>query len=140
MSVRPEHVIEAARMRGRPIPEPTVQQAQQALATVDVNALVAEEESKLVYEVWDKKSPINGVPAEYFLNRFDVDPSSEIYIVKDAETGNVVYFQPHEPEVAGHVRMTKATVHAVAQNHRRKIATERANARAIEQALKSLGV
>lgn len=65
-----------------------------------------------VLEIWDKKSPINGVAASVMLGRFDVPQGGEIYIIRDVDShkydlaGDVIRFQPHHPGVPGIVPMT----------------------------------
>lgn len=134
--VTAENIIQIAKERGK---QPDIATVNAELAKINQAAVQTEEKSKLIYEVWDKVSPINGVPAEKLLARDDVDPDSEIYLIKDAETGQVIYFQPYEPEAQGFVRMkTKEQAKTVAQNHKAKIAKMRANARVIEQVLTKL--
>lgn len=77
-----------------------------ALAGVDQAAVFAEAKAAVEVVVWDKVSPINDLPADYWLSRTDVDPDSEIYLV--LHDGAVVYFQPHAPVVPGNVRMKDA--------------------------------
>lgn len=77
----------------------------------------------LTYEVWDKRSPINGVAAEKFIARNDVDPRGEIYLIK--ENGNILFFQPHAPFEPGFVLMTPETVHDYAKAHIEQIEESR---------------
>lgn len=134
--VKPEDILRVAQERGKKIPDVALDRINNELSKINQATIQAEEEAKFVYEIWDKVSPINGVPAEKFLTRDDVDPDSEIYLIKDAATGQVIYFQPHEPESAGFVRMkTKADAENVAKAHKTKIAEMRANVRVAEQVL-----
>lgn len=63
--------------------------------------------SELTEEVWDRVSPINGVPAQHFLDRADVDENGDDDIILIKKGGRVVQFQPHEPKVSGMVRIGK---------------------------------
>lgn len=70
-----------------------------ALATINQDAVYDAARAKLVVEVWDRTSPINGVPAQYFIDRGDLPETGDVYLVK--VDGQVVEYQPHEPEQAG---------------------------------------
>jgi hypothetical protein len=140
MVITAQNLIDIAKVRNKDIPADKLTNAQDALATIDQELIQTEEEDKLIHEVWDKTSPINGVPAEVMLKRQDVDKTAEIYLIKDKATGRVIYFQPHEPNVGGLKRMTATDVLTIADNHRINVATERANTRIVEQAFKNLGI
>lgn len=87
-----------------------------ALRQINQEAVYLDVRSRYEVEVWDKTSPINGRPASYFLNRPDVDPNFEIYLIKD-QTGKVIFFQPHEAGVSGMVRMTGNNVMVKGREH-----------------------
>lgn len=72
-----------------------------ALTTIDQDAIYDKRRTELVAEVWDRVSPINDVPASHFLNRGDVPPIGDVYLIRDTVTGNIVTFQPHEPDAVG---------------------------------------
>ncbi len=110
------------------------------LATVDQDAVEAEVQSKLTYEIWDKVSPINDASAERMLARDDVDPSTEIYLLRDAQTGMVVYFQPHKPKVSGVRRMSTANCLACAKEHKDELCREQAEQRITKEVSQRLGV
>lgn len=95
-----------------------------ALASVDADAIFTAERAVWTTEVWDRKSPINGVPAQHFLDRDDVDEvgTDDIYLlIKD---GAVVGFQPHEAGVSGMVRIPKGQGTAKAKAHADDIAAD----------------
>ncbi len=135
-NVTADMIVNAAREKGIAISEETKTSIQLELGKIDQNIIQLEEENKLTYEIWDKVSPVNGVPAEKLLSRSDVDVNSEIYLIKDANTGKVLYFQPHAPGEIGFVRMkTKAEAESAAKKHRFLLAEARANARIIKEVL-----
>lgn len=109
------------------------------LAELDQDAIEADENANIVYEVWDRVSPINGVDPSYILSRTDVSADGECYIVKDSRTGSIVAFQPHVPGVGGMARMTAETVKSHAETHRSEIASQKAKDRIMESILKKLG-
>lgn len=78
-----------------------------ALAGIDQDALYDQVRATWTTEVWDRKSPINGVPAQYFLDRDDVDENDDNDILLLKQNGQVVGFQPHEPDVPGLARIPK---------------------------------
>lgn len=81
------------------IPDATDAELDAALASIDQDALYDQERAGWTAEVWDRQSPINGVPAQHFLDRGDVPAEGDVYLVK--QNGQVVMFQPHEPHVGG---------------------------------------
>jgi hypothetical protein len=139
-NVTDQMVVNMADRLGKVIPSDKLTNAQNALSKIDQSLIQSEEEGKLVHEAWDKVSPINGVRAETLLKREDVDPNAEIYLIKDKASGQVIYFQPHEPGISGLKRMTSTNVLTVADTHKIQVATDRANIRVIEQAFKNLGI
>ena len=83
----------------------------------DLDQRIVDTEKELVTEIWDRKSPINGVKAEDILKRNDVPEGGAIYIVKDS-SGKVIVFQPHEPGVSGIVPMNEETAMGYAEGHK----------------------
>lgn len=67
---------------------------------------VAEARARYQVVLWDRKSPINGVPASDVLAaRDDIPPDGAVYLI--VRDGQVIYFQPHKPGVAGIEPMTE---------------------------------
>lgn len=86
------------------------------IATHDVASIRNAHSNEWSYVLWDRKSPINGIPAEEVLaNRKDIPENGEVYLILKGE--QVVIFQPHVPHVAGHPSMDSDTVHSHAQEH-----------------------
>lgn len=103
--------------------------AAEALARVDQQAIIDECDAECVVEKWDRKSDINGVPAHMVMRaRKDIPPPpAKVYLIKEASTGKVMYFQPYKPHVAGRQAMTdQAEFDTLAEEHRSKMANERA--------------
>lgn len=76
-----------------------------ALATVDQDAVYDELRAGITVTLWDRVSPINGVPASHFHARDDVPAEGDVYLV--SVDGAVVGFQPHEPELEGIVAIPR---------------------------------
>ena len=71
-----------------------------AFEAIDTAALTAAESPLWSHETWDRTSPINGMPAaDVLAKRDDIPATGEVVIVK--RDGNIVMFQPHDPEQAG---------------------------------------
>lgn len=109
------------------------------LSTIDQNLMLENEKKNYVVEIWDKQSPINGVDASKFLARDDVG-DGEVYLIKDALTGGVIYFQPHHPEMSGFVKMTNDNVLNIANEHRLKMVTEIIDGKVVEEVFKKLSI
>lgn len=76
-----------------------------ALASINQDALYDEARAKVTVELWDRVSPINGVPAEHFEQRGDLPEDGDVYLT--IENGRVVGYQPHEPDLEGLVAIPK---------------------------------
>ncbi len=70
------------------------------------------QETRFRYEIWDKKSPINNVPAEDIINKRKYKIVSAYLIYIDEQ---LVYFQDHNPNEEGYVSMTKKEAEKIAQ-------------------------
>ena len=94
-----------------------------ALAAVDQDAIINEEDARFTTEIWDGVSPINGVSASQIMrSRKDIPQGGKVYLVKDGE--RVVIFQPHDPDVAGHVAMDDVSVALKAADTRQSHAND----------------
>lgn len=104
-----------------------------ALVTVDQDAIHNTHLSAWSTEIWDRVSPINGVPAQHFLDREDVDENGtdDIYLL--LKDGVVVGFQPHDPDKPGHVRIAKGKGKAFADKHADKIASDNTDVEIIQK-------
>jgi len=89
-----------------------------ALAKRDHGARKAQHRQRYTIQIWDRVSPIEGVPAEHYLARPDVPPDGEIYLIY--RDGQLLFFQPHDPEAPGLKGMQNAM--SVAQRHVERLA------------------
>ena len=97
-----------------------------ALKQVDQAAVLDEVKTTLTWEVWDRKAPINGVPAEEVLKRNDIPVGGEVYLLKEGDS--VVYFQPHLPEADGLQPIPAKDVQTIAEAHLKQVAQAAADA------------
>lgn len=71
------------------------------------------QEKRFGYEIWDKKTFINGIdPKEILKSRnYTIDKAYLIYI-----DGKLVYFQDHNPNESGYVKMNKTQATKIAED------------------------
>lgn len=115
----------------------TIADIDAALTKVDQQAIFNKHRARIRIEVWDKKSPINDVPAEQILSsRTDISANGEVYLLYVDD--RLIYFQPHDPNQAGQVAITKDNVLTIANQHADQIATTFADDEVFEQVLEQL--
>jgi len=114
----------------------TLAEIDAALAQVDQQAIFNQERSRFRVEVWDKVTPINGMPAEKILAREDVPDDGEIYLLY--VDGVLRFLQPHNPFQAGIVPMTAENVMQVANQHVDQLAWQAADEKIFELVLEKL--
>lgn len=71
-----------------------------------------EQKSRFSYEIWDKKSPIKGIPATKIKSSINHDFKQVYLIYID---NKLVYFQDHKPNESGYISMTKSEAEKEAQ-------------------------
>lgn len=107
------------------------------LNTIDQQAILDNiVQTRFRVEVWDKQSPINGVPAEKILSRGDIPEGGEVYLIYI--DNKLQYLQPHDPFQAGLVPMTSENVMNIAQQHVGQISTPLADEQVFEMVLEQL--
>jgi len=114
----------------------TLAEIDAALAQVDQQAIFNQERSRFRVEVWDKVTPINGMPAEKIVAREDVPDDGEIYLLY--VDGVLRFLQPHNPFEAGIVPMTAENVMQVANQHVDQLAWQAADEKIFELVLEKL--
>lgn len=130
--VRDRATVSRARVKEQiTLPNVTDAEVDAALASVDQAAVYDAQRATWTEQVWDRKSPINGVPAEHFLNRGDVPETGDVYLL--LRNGQVVGFQPHEPEREGIIPIPRGRGLARAKEHADTIAADSAAAEVIER-------
>jgi hypothetical protein len=71
------------------------------------------QEKRFRYEIWDKKMAINGISAKDIIKskKYTIDKAYLIYIDE-----NIVYFQDHNPNESGYVKMNKTQATKIAED------------------------
>jgi len=114
----------------------TLTEIDAALAQIDQQAIFEQERTRFKVEVWDKVTPINGVPAEKIIAREDVPDDGEIYLLY--VDGQLRYLQPHNPFQAGIVPVTKDNVLQIANQHVDQLAWQAVDEKIFEMVLEKL--
>lgn len=97
-----------------------VHEIEEIASNFDTDALTKEMLASMGVEKWDRKSPINGVPADEVLAaRDDIPKKGVIYLI--TQNGRVLYFQPHKPSVAGNAPLTEGNWEEIANEHLKQI-------------------
>lgn len=91
----------------------TVEEIQKITDTIDRDKITEVEKLRFSYEIWDKKSSINGVKANEIIKSRNYTVGSAYLIYID---NNLVYFQDHNPNESGYVKMTKSNAIKIAEN------------------------
>ena len=99
--IEKENVLQYAKRNNMKISEDDVDNALKTDRKEIINSI----KDRYNYEIWDNKSPINGVNAEDIINSrsYKIGKAYLIYI-----DGDLVFFQDHNPEESGYKKMTKA--------------------------------
>ena len=128
-------LLEHARLLGA---NKTLADVDAALAKRDIVALIDQKKSKRYrVEIWDKQSPINGVPADQVLaSRTDIPKNGEVYLIYI--DGKLTYFQPHPPGEAGLRPMTRDEALQIADQHITELATAEVEAEVAQEVLMEL--
>lgn len=123
----------------------TMAEVEATLAGIDRVGKENAHKARFRVEVWDKVSPINGVPAEYFLGvpteqypepRKDLPPGGEMFLVY--VDGNLQYIQPHDPDQAGFVPMTSTQAADKGQSMVGRMVEAQVDAEVLQDALMQL--
>jgi len=112
MEIKPSQVFRAAVSI---VPTIKPSEVKNILNTIDVDSIYNEIRSKYTYKIWDKRSPINGVPASRILGRGDFINADVVYLVY--RDGVLMYVQPTNPFEAGHKPISKDEVDSIANKH-----------------------
>jgi len=113
----------------------TLAQVQTALNGIDRPAHEAAEQSRYRIELWDKTSPINGVPAERIKGN-DYPAGGEVYLI--FVDGNLVFLQKHDPDQMGFVPMTAQSATAKAQAQIDKMVEQTIDQKVMDECLVQL--
>lgn len=103
----------------------TMTQVKEALESIDTTVIYNKHRATYRVAVWDKVSPVNGIPAEQVLERADLQGDGEVYMLyKDDK---LIVLQPHVPGEAGHKKMDKGMADLHGRKHCDDLATQHAD-------------
>lgn len=115
----------------------TLDQIQIAINQIDRAVLEAQERQRYRVEIWDKKSAINGVPAEKVLaSRDDIPADGEVYLIYVDD--HLVYFQPHDPDQGGIVPIPEGKGVERGQQHVSALVGRDVDQRVMEEVLRQI--
>lgn len=80
--------------------------------SMDRTSIEQTQKDRFRYEIWDKKTEINGVSAQDIIKSKGYTIGSVYLIYID---NKLVYLQDHKPNESGYVKMTKAEATKIAQ-------------------------
>ena len=84
--------------------ESSISEINKLINEQDRESILKVQTDRMRYEIWDKKSPINGITAKEIIKsrNYKIDKAYLIYI-----DNNLIYFQDHNPNKSGYVKMNK---------------------------------
>jgi hypothetical protein len=90
----------------------TIEEIEELINNENREEIEKTQENRFRYEIWDKKSDINGVSANDIIKsrNYTIGQAYLIYI-----DDNLVYFQDHQPNESGYVKMTKSQAEKTAK-------------------------
>lgn len=99
--INTEQVLKYLKSQGK---DTTANEIDKIISEYDRDNLVKVQKARMRYEIWDKKSSINGVSADKIIKSRGYSISNAYMIFID---DNLVYFQDHNPNKTGYEKMTK---------------------------------
>lgn len=84
--------------------ESSISEINKLINEQDRESILKVQTDRMRYEIWDKKSSINGITAKEIIKsrNYKIDKAYLIYI-----DNNLMYFQDHNPNESGYVKMNK---------------------------------
>ena len=84
--------------------ESSISEINKLINEQDRESILKVQTDRMRYEIWDKKSPINGITAKEIIKsrNYKIDKAYLIYI-----DNKLIYFQDHNPNESGYVKMNK---------------------------------
>lgn len=108
--INKEEILKHVQRLGK---ESSIEEITNLIDSQDRDKIKKEQKERFFYELWDKKSPINDVPAQEILEdkTYAINNAYLIYI-----DNKLVYFQDHAPNQSGFVKMTKTEAKEFAED------------------------
>lgn len=114
----------------------TRSEIESVLSSIDQHQIKLDEKGKLTYERWDRQSPINSASASEIKARDNVPENAPIYLLKDADTGEIIYFQYTDPINGGY--LDESNWESIAQQHIDMFAEQKANEKVVQRVINNL--
>lgn len=107
--INKEEILKHIKEQGK---ESSIDEIAELINAQDRESIYNTQNKRYRYEIWDKKSNINGVSAKDVIKsrNYTIGQAYLVYI-DDA----LVYFQDHNPNESGYVKMTKAEADEIAK-------------------------
>lgn len=105
-----ENILKYIQQRGKDI---SLEEIEDMIEKEDRNKMIETETKRFRYEIWDKKSPINGITAKAVIKSRNYSIGQAYLIYIDNE---LVYFQDHDPNKTGYVKMKKKQAQKIAED------------------------
>lgn len=93
--------------------ETSILEIEELIEKQDREDIKEKQKNRFRYEIWDKKLDINGVSAKDIIQSRDYDINQAYLIYID---NILVYFQDHNPNKNGYVKITKKEVSKLAED------------------------
>lgn len=97
--------------------ETTIEEIKSFVDTFKIEDIREVHNKRYRYEIWDKKTDINGVSAKDIIKSKTYD-IGQVYLIYIDE--NLVYMQDHNPNKEGYEKMTKAEAKKIAEDFIKK--------------------
>lgn len=107
--INKEEILKHIKEQGK---ESSIDEISELINAQDRKPIYETQNKRYRYEIWDKKSNINGVSAKDVIKsrNYTIGQAYLVYI-DDA----LVYFQDHNPNESGYIKMTKAEADKIAK-------------------------
>lgn len=91
----------------------SIEEIENLISKIDREPIRETQSKRFRYEIWDKKKYINGIsPKEIIKNRsYKIDKAFLVYV-----DNVLVYFQDHQPEIDGYIKINKDNANEIAEN------------------------
>lgn len=105
-----ENILEYVKNKGV---QSSLEEVNSLIESQDRESIKQSQEKRFRYEIWDKKMAINGISAKDIIKsrKYTIDKAYLIYIDE-----NIVYFQDHNPNESGYVKMNKTQATKIAED------------------------
>ena len=108
--INKENILEYVENKGI---KSSLEEINSLIESQDRESIKQSQEKRFRYEIWDKKMAINGISAKDIIKsrKYTIDKAYLIY-----RDENIVYFQDHNPNESGYVKMNKTQATKIAED------------------------